>query len=234
MPITLKHVSSLWVSSRVEQLHNPPDIYNSIPSRFPFPIQSFNPHLFNPFVQTTLLIHNTLLSTPYKFLMPITHNQLIQHYILRLRTQLSQLQTLASQSTMHTSFLSAAVVSLLAISVSAAPMTSPPQSTVQAAHLPGSPHGPVLHPSGTSASGVSSEPSAQDLETRHASRLNVDVMKNLIVEIKRDDMMSGSQDQSAGNGQQQQEDDGENHATYMLGSPVSFPARGGQGGRNVA
>jgi hypothetical protein len=64
MPITLKHVSSLWVSSRVEQLHNPPDIYNSIPSRFPFPLQSFNPHLFNPFVQTTLLIHTTLISTP--------------------------------------------------------------------------------------------------------------------------------------------------------------------------
>jgi hypothetical protein len=134
---------------------------------------------------------------------------------------------------MHTSFLSAAVVSLLAISVSAAPMTLPPQSTVQAAHLPGSPHGPVLHPSGVSSASTS-ESSPQDLETRHASRLNVDVMKNLIVEIKRDDMMSGSQDQSAGNGQQQQEDDGENHATYMLGSPVSFPARGGQGGRNVA
>jgi hypothetical protein len=55
-------------------------------------------------------------------------------------------------------------------------------------------------------------------------------MKNLILETKRSD---GSQDQSQGN-KQQQENDGEDHATYMLGSPISLPARDGQGGRNVA
>jgi hypothetical protein len=166
--------------------------------------------------------------------MPLDHDHLCEQYITRLQTQLSQLRNLAKQSTMHTSFLSAAVVSFLAISVSAAPTKSQSQSTVQPAHLPGSPHGPLLHHSGTSSSAGTSEsstPSPQDLETRHASRLNEDVMKNLIVEIKRDD--TTSQDQSQGN-KQQQEDDGENHATYMLGSPISLPARGSQGGRNVA
>jgi hypothetical protein len=165
--------------------------------------------------------------------MPLDHDHLCEQYITRLQTQLSQLRNLAKQSTMHTSFLSAAVVSFLAISVSAAPTKSQSQSTVQPAHLPGSPHGPLLHHSGTSSSAGTSEsstPSPQDLETRHASRLNEDVMKNLIVEIKRDD--TTSQDQSQGNKQQQ--DDGENHATYMLGSPISLPARGSQGGRNVA
>lgn len=44
-----------------------------------------------------------------------------------------------------------------------------------------------------------------------------------MIEIKRD----GSEKEGEGDG------DGE-HVTYMLGSPVSFPARGESGGRAVA
>ena len=43
-----------------------------------------------------------------------------------------------------------------------------------------------------------------------------------MVEIKRN---SGEKGKDGSEG---------DHATYMLGSPVSFPARGGSGGRNVA
>jgi hypothetical protein len=155
------------------------------------------------------------------------HDRLCKHYITRLQTQLSQLQTLADQSTMHTNFLSAAVVSLLAVSVSAAPTAlSASQSMGQQAHLPGSPHGPSLHPSIGEATRPSTSSHLQDRS------LNVDEMKELIVEIKRsnDDIMYDPQDQTTGDGQQEEED----HATYMLGSPISFPARGGPGGRNVA
>jgi hypothetical protein len=157
------------------------------------------------------------------------HDHLCEHYISRLQTQLSQLQSLANQSTMHTNFLSAAVISLLAVSVSAAPTAiSTSQSTIQQAHLPGSPHGPSLHPLPKEVTQPSS--TSQDLDTRS---LNVDEMKELIVEIKRsdDDILNDPQDQTAEDGQKKEE---ENHATYMLGSPISFPARGGQGGRNVA
>jgi ABC-type oligopeptide transport system substrate-binding subunit len=132
---------------------------------------------------------------------------------------------------MHTNFLSATVLSLLAVSISAAPtaVVSTPQSNIQQAHLPGSPHGSSLHPSLPKEVTQSSSTSSQDLGTRS---LNVDEMKELIVEIKRsDDMMNNSQDQETGDGKGKE---GENHATYMLGSPISFPARGGQGGRKVA
>jgi hypothetical protein len=143
-----------------------------------------------------------------------THDHLCKHYISRLQTQLSQLQSLAEQSTMHTNFLSAAVMSLLAVSVSAAPTS---QSTSQQVHLPGSPHAPSLHPSLPTETTRPSSTSSQDLEARS---VDVDEMKELIVEIKRDDG-------------QEEKDEG-NHATYMLGSPISLPARGGQGGRDVA
>jgi hypothetical protein len=170
--------------------------------------------------------------------MPSTHDQLSNHYISRLQTQLSQLQLLAEQSTMHTSFLSAAVASLLAISVSAAPTASQAQGNIQQAHLPGSPHGPELHPSASSSSGSpssseTSDSSASSLQSRSEVQersQDLQGLKDLVLEIKRDDWTSGNT--NAGN--EAQEDDGENHATYMLGSPVSFPARGGQGGRNVA
>lgn len=174
--------------------------------------------------------------------MPQSHTELSNHYITRLQAQLSQLQTLAEQSTMHTSYLSAAVASLLAISVSAAPTTPQAQGNIQQAHLPGSPHGPELHPSASSSSG---SPSSSDTSDSSASSLqsrsevqersqDLQGLKDLVLEIRRsdDDWMSASQDQSTDKGDG--EDDGENHATYMLGSPVSFPARGGQGGRNVA
>jgi ABC-type oligopeptide transport system substrate-binding subunit len=132
---------------------------------------------------------------------------------------------------MHTNFLSATVLSLLAVSVSAAPtaVVSTAQSNIQQAHLPGSPHGSSLHPSLPKEVTQSSSTSPQDLDTRS---LNVDEMKELIVEIKRsdDDTMNNSQDQDTKEGK----DEEENHATYMLGSPISFPARGGQGGRSVA
>jgi hypothetical protein len=178
--------------------------------------------------------------------MPQTHTELSNHYISRLQIQLSQLQSLAQQSTMHTSFLSAAVASLLAISVSAAPTSSQPHGNIQQAHLPGSPHGPGLHPSasassaGTSSASPSSDSSssgssASSLQSRSDTDLeersqDLQGLKDLVLEIKRDGWTSGNTD--AGN--EAQEDDGENHATYMLGSPVSFPARGGQGGRDVA
>jgi hypothetical protein len=168
--------------------------------------------------------------------MPSTHDQLSNHYISRLQTQLSQLQLLAEQSTMHTSFLSAAVASLLAISVSAAPTASQAQGNIQQAHLPGSPHGPELHPSAsTSSSGSPSSSGTSDTspgslqsrsEVQERSQ-DLQGLKDLVLEIKRDDWTSNA-------GNEAEEDDGENHATYMLGSPVSFPARGGQGGRNVA
>lgn len=131
---------------------------------------------------------------------------------------------------MHTNFLSATVLSLLAVSVSAAPtaVVSTAQSNIQQAHLPGSPHGPSLHPS-LPKEVTQPSTSPQYLDTRS---LNVDEMKELIVEIKRsdDDTMDKSQNQDTKEGQGEEE----NHATYMLGSPISFPARGGQGGRNVA
>lgn len=56
-------------------------------------------------------------------------------------------------------------------------------------------------------------------------------LKELMVEIKRN---GGGVEKGERGGDGEGEGDEGNHATYMLGSPVSFPARGGEGGRNVA
>ena len=144
---------------------------------------------------------------------------------------------------MHTSFLSAAVTSLLVLSASAAPtagFTSTQEqspSIVEKAQLPGIPHPPVFASSvGTSSSGSSetsetSESSASSTSSPLQQRSNQDLqgMKDLVLEIKRSDGQN-AQKTNGGNG----EKDEENHATWVLGSPISLPARGGQGGRNVA
>ncbi|KAH0292742.1 hypothetical protein KCU62_g1698, partial [Aureobasidium sp. EXF-3399] len=137
---------------------------------------------------------------------------------------------------MHTSYLSAAVASLMLLTATAAPApVSPSQSTtIQASRhqlLPGSLHAPNLHPSASPSENPS--PTPQNLKIgRRASNLNADEMKDLIMEIKREDRSSSLQNQKTANTDGSghgggKADDGEDHATYMLGSPVSFPARGG-------
>ena len=178
--------------------------------------------------------------------MSTNHNELSRQHISLLETQLCQLQRLATQSNMHTSYLSAAVASLMLLSASAAPApvsssSSSQSPTIQQAHLPGSPHAPTLHPTTSaspSTSSSSSPPSRSSAQKRNQDLHN---LKDLVLEIRDDGnnddwLPTTSRSQNTGNGGDGKADDGgEDHATYMLGSPVSFPARGGgQGGRNVA
>jgi len=59
----------------------------------------------------------------------------------------------------------------------------------------------------------------------------MDQLRELMVEIKRNG--GGGDGGKEGGSGEEGNGDGD-HATYMLGSPVSFPARGGSGGRSVA
>jgi hypothetical protein len=128
---------------------------------------------------------------------------------------------------MHSTIFISTTLSLLAISVTAAPTSSSssaPISSITPAHLPGIPHAPNLHPSSqTSQSSQTAKRNAARLQKRN---LGMEQSKELMVEVKRNG--GGKQD-----GNEEGDEDGD-HATYMLGSPVSFPARGGSGGRNVA
>lgn len=115
---------------------------------------------------------------------------------------------------MHSTLL-ISTLSLFSLLATAAPTSSSSTSasvstpTPSTAHLPGIPHAPDLHPS-----------QAANVQKRN---LGMEQLKELMIEIKRD----GSEKEGEGDG------DGE-HVTYMLGSPVSFPARGESGGRAVA
>lgn len=133
---------------------------------------------------------------------------------------------------MHSTIFISTTLSLLAISVTAAPTSSSssaPISSITPAHLPGIPHAPNLHPSSQPTQSFQTA----NVENRNAARLQkrnlgLEQLKELMVEVKRNGG-GGKQDGDEGEGN----GDGD-HATYMLGSPVSFPARGGSGGRNVA
>lgn len=57
-------------------------------------------------------------------------------------------------------------------------------------------------------------------------------LKELMIEIKRNG--GDAEEKGKKKGGDGEEEGDEDHATYMLGSPVSFPARGGEGGRDVA
>lgn len=131
---------------------------------------------------------------------------------------------------MHCTLLVLTTLSLFSTLALAAPTFSPSTSgstpTPSTAHLPGVPHAPDLHPSQSSQSSQPSQvPNVQARNAAHLEKRNLGMerLKELMVEIRRDGDGSGKEE-----GQKKGNDGNGDHATYMLGSPVSFPARRGR------